>query len=194
MLIGLMGKSGSGKTEISLLFKEKCSRISVLDVDKIGHNAYQDTNVRANVIKHFGRSVINKEGKVDRKKIADIVFSDKAMMQKLYEITYGYMEKRIDEYISQNEIVLLDYALLPLTKYYDMCDVKILVTSEYSVRLNRAIKRDKISPEKYIKRDLNSVNYEEMFFDYVIENNDNIETLRKVVGDIYEKSIVPWKF
>ena len=46
MLIGLMGKSGSGKTTVSLLFKELNNNIKVLEVDKIGHKAYTDKEVK----------------------------------------------------------------------------------------------------------------------------------------------------
>ncbi len=194
MLIGLMGKSGSGKTTVSLLFKELNNNIQVLEVDKIGHKAYTDKNVKRKMLEYFGKEIFDNDSNIDRKKLANIVFNNSDMMQKLYDATYEFMQKEIDTFITKYDIVLLDYALLPLTKHYDMCDLKLLVTSDYSIRCKRVTSRDNISKEKYDERDANSVDYSSTYFDYVIENNSNINNLRKVIGDIYEKSIIPCKF
>ena len=193
MLIGLMGRSGCGKTTVSLLFKELNNDIEILDVDKIGHKAYTDENVRKKMLTYFGTDILNEDLSINRKKLANIVFYDYSMMQKLYDATYEYMQKEIDLFISKHNIVILDYALLPLTKYYEMCDLKILITSSYLERYKRVSKRDNISKEKYDERDLNSVDYSTYNFDYVLKNDSNINNLRKVIGDIYEKDIVPRK-
>lgn len=194
MLIGLMGKSGCGKTTVSLLFKELNNNIQVLEVDKIGHKAYTDEAVKSKMLTYFGKEIFDDELNIDRRKLASIVFNDYSMMQKLYDATYDYMQKEIDTFIENHDIVILDYALLPLTKYYDMCDLKLLVTSDYLARCKRVTARDNISKEKYDERDANSVDYSSTYFDYVIENNSDTNNLRKVIGDIYEKSIVPRKF
>lgn len=194
MLIGLIGKSGSGKTTVSLLFKELNKNIYVLEIDKIGHKSYTDESVRTKMFQYFGDEIFNSDSSINRKKVASIVFNDTNMMQKLYDATYEFMQKEIDKVIQEHDIVILDYALLPLTKYYDMCDIKILVTSDYSSRCQRVITRDNISKEKYAERDANSVDYSNIYFDYIIHNNSDITNLRKVIGDIYEKSIIPGKF
>ena len=182
MLIGLMGRSGSGKTTVSLLFKELNPNFFVVDVDKIGHKAYTDKTVKDKMLKYFGSGIFNQDSSINRKKLADIVFNNSNMMQKLY-----------DALIKKHDYIILDYALLPLTKYYDMCDIKILVVSSYSSRCKRVTIRDDISPNKYAERDSNSVDYSSYSFDYVIENNYDVNNLRKVIGDIYEKDIVSWK-
>lgn len=194
MLIGLMGRSGTGKTTISLLFKELNENIFVLEVDKIGHAAYTDEAVKKKMKLYFGKDVFNEDMSINRKKLADIVFNDNNMMQKLYDATYDFMKQEIAKVISAHKIVILDYALLPLTEYYKMCDIKILVESSYAKRYERASKRDNISKEKYDKRDSNSVDYSSTYFDYIINNDYDINNLRKVIGDIYEKDIVPRKF
>jgi len=193
MLIGLMGRSGCGKTTVSLLFKKLSNDIEILDVDKIGHKAYTDEAVKQKMLTYFGSDIFNEDSSINRKKLANIVFNNSDMMQKLYDATYEYMQKEIDLFISNHKVVILDYALLPLTKYYDMCDLKILVTSDYSLRLKRVSRRDNISKEKYDERDSNSVDYSKYKFDYVLKNDSNIDNLRKDIGDIYEKDIVPRK-
>lgn len=190
MLIGLMGKSGSGKTTISKLFKELNNSIQILEVDKIGHESYKDEEVKKELLKYFGKDVFDESNNVNRKKLSDIVFNDKEMMQRLCDITYGFMQKKIDSLINESDITIIDYALLPKTKYYTMCDIRILVKANYDKRCDRVVKRDSISKQKYDEINNNSVDYSNLHFDYVIENDFHIKCLRKVVGDIYEESIV----
>lgn len=190
MLIGLMGKSGSGKSLVSRLFKELDETIQVIDVDKIGHDSHSDPKVRAKLKTYFGDSIFNSDGTVNRKVLSSIVFSDNAKMQLLYDATYSYMVERIDLALKDARVTILDYALLPLTKYYKLCDINILVEALKDVRSSRVVRPDNISYEKYDQRDANSLDYSKFTFDYTIANDRDIEILRKVVGEIYEKSIV----
>ena len=191
MLIGLMGKSGSGKTLVSNLFKEIDVRIQIIDVDKIGHMSHSDPEVKEKLKLCFGEEIFDANSNVNRKALAKIVFSSQEKMDMLYECTYDYMTKIIDEKVKESDITILDYALLPLTKYYELCDVKILVEASYKIRSTRAIKRDNISKAKYDLRDANSMDYSSFEFDYIIHNNKEIDKLRKTIGEIYEKSIIP---
>lgn len=194
MLIGLMGKSGSGKTTVGMLFKELDKNIQIVDVDKIGHEALEDGGVKEELLQHFGSKILNDDGSISRKKVSDIVFNNSTLMQKLCNATLGYMEKKIDFILSKHSMVVLDYALLSKTKYYDMCDLKILVTCPYNERLERVISRDNILHSKYDEIDANSLSYDSVYFDYVIQNGSDKNILRKEVGKIYEKSIVPREF
>lgn len=190
MLIGLMGKSGSGKTTIGEIFNELDNSIKVIDVDRIGHESYADPNVKEKLAKYFPDVIFNADSTVNRKILSDIVFNDGELMKKLCNITLGFMENRIEETIKGKDIVILDYALLPKTKFFDMCDLKILVVSPYDKRRDRVIARDSITDLKFGSRESSSLNYNPKDFDYVIENNFDINYLRKVIGEIYEKSIV----
>lgn len=190
MMIGLMGKSGSGKTLIGELFKELDSNIQVIDVDKIGHNSHSDPIVKQRIRQNIGEEVFEEDGSINRKELSDIVFKNEDKMKALCDATYWYMVKEIDKMLEEAEITILDYALLPKTKYFEVCDVKILVQADYEERSKRVVQRDNISAEKYDQINLNSLDYSNLLFDYVITNNADIIKLRKVVGDIYEKSII----
>ncbi len=192
MLIGLMGKSGTGKTTISMLFKELNSNIQIINIDKIGHQSHDDKLVRKKLLEYFGKRIFNEDSTVNRKILSNIVFNDSEMMKKLYDATYEFMIKRIDSLIPNSEITILDYALLPNTKYFDLCDLKILVVTPFDERCKRVILRDNISISKYIKRDANSIDYSKFTFDYVIENDGDINILKRKVCEIYDKSIVSW--
>ena len=194
MLIGLMGKSGSGKSLVSMLFKEINENIQIIDVDKIGHMSHNDLKVKEKLKEYFGNEIFNEDFSINRIRLSEVVFKDYSKVQLLYDATYEYMVYHIDKLITSGKIIVLDYALLPLTKYYELCDLKILVESSIKLRRERVQKRDKISKEKYDLRDKNSVDYSNFVFDYTIYNTSDIENLRKAVKSVYEKSVISGKF
>lgn len=194
MIIGICGKSGSGKTTISNYLKEIYQEaVVVVDIDKIGHKSYSNEEVRKKIIDQFSDKVLT-NNEVDRKKLAPIVFNSKDNMHILEEITWGYMKKEIDQIIDDNKqkIIVLDWLLLPYTDYYNMCDLKILLDIPFEIRKERVLKRDKIAEENFLERDNNAPNYKKEDFDIILKDTTT-ETLKRMVK-IYDKSFISRKF
>lgn len=187
MLIGICGKSGSGKSYISEIIKSYDKNTIYLDIDKIAHYILTLDEIKEK-IKYFGDIFTNNE--IDRKKLGKIVFKDKEKMDYLKELTYYYEQIIIDKVINDNQdkIIILDYLFLKDMKYFKMCDLTIIVDAPYNIRLNRVIKRDSITEEQFIRRD-KSYDLNSEGFTYIIENIDKEKTKKKV-SDIYEKSII----
>jgi dephospho-CoA kinase len=190
MIIGITGKSGSGKTTIASLIKKLDNRFKVIHIDEIGHDVVTYPDVKEQMIQAFGYTIINEQGQIDRKKVGDLVFNNRHEMAKLADITWHYMEQVIDEEIRNNDFVILDWILLPSTKYLEKCDIKILVDVSYEIRKEKAMTRDNITEEKFKERENASIEYDEKMFDYIIENDFNIESSEKKVSDVYVKSII----
>ena len=179
MIIGISGKSGSGKSTLSNLLLEKYKdKLVYLEIDKVGHNALLREDAKEEVINAFGNAVII-DGKVDRKKVGDIVFNNRKEMDKLTNITWNYMQIEIDNFLDKNKdkIIILDWLLLPISKYFDMCDIKIVLDIPYEVRKERAMKRDNITEEKFDLRENASIDLDINKFDLVIKDNDVIKKL-----------------
>jgi dephospho-CoA kinase len=90
MLIGICGKSGSGKSTISNIIKDYFDNTVIIDIDKIGHESYNNSQVIKNMIDKFGIGII-RDNKVDRNRLSEIVFNSKEEMKKLEEVTWSYM-------------------------------------------------------------------------------------------------------
>ena len=112
-------------------------------------------------------------------------------MSKLEDITWSFMEKEIDKIIKENKnkIILLDWLLLPRTKYFYESDLRILVKAPLEVRMQRALKRDNITPEKFLLRESSAPEIDETIFEYII-NNINLNQTQERIKDIYDKSII----
>lgn len=156
-------------------------------MDEIGHEATDDKYVSKKICDVFGTEILDEDKKINRKKLGNFVFSNKENMDRLTEITWGYMQKRIDYIINkENEIVILDWALLPITKYWDMCNIKILAVSEQNKRKKKVIERDKITGDYYEKRESKSLDYKDLNFDFIWENNYQEKDVKQILKGIYK--------
>ncbi len=194
MIICLSGKSGSGKSTVADLFCNISSSFLPIDIDLISHKIIDYPKISHDLVKTFGNTIL-KEGKIDRKELGRIVFHDEKKMKQLEDITWNAMEKEIDFIINRNsdKFILLDWQLLPKTKYFELADIKILVDAPLEIRKKRAISRDKISEEKFMERENASLDLYNYSFDEIIVN-DGKRILKDEVYRIYEKSIVHRKF
>ncbi len=184
-IIGITGKSGSGKSTLTAeLVKElKCQSVNI---DKIGHKATSNEIISEQLYKVFGKQILGKEGKIDRKKLGNIVFSDKEKMNILTDITWDYMQKELDEILEKEKKsgaknIVLEWALLPISKYWKACDIKICMQAEEEQRKSKVIERDGISEEYFEKRESGGLNYQIYKFDFIFQNDYKIETIQKIV-------------
>lgn len=186
-IIGITGKSGSGKSTLAnLLAKElNCAGI---DVDKIGHKATNDENISRKLCGIFGKEILGREGIIDRKKLGNIVFSDQEKMDILTDVTWDYMQEKIDEILKNNpEIIILEWALLPISKYWEKSDVKILIQANQDERKKKVIERDEITEEYFEKRDSKSLDYETVNADFKFYNEYEKKQMKDFVNQIISK-------
>lgn len=181
MIIGICGKSGSGKSTIAKQITSRYQNAVHLDIDKIAHKSHKDEEVKRKIINTFTESILT-DNEIDRKKLGRIVFASKEKMKLLEDITLEFMEKEIDNFINENKdkIIILDYILLPLTKYFNECKIKILLDIPYHIRKQRVLSRDNITEEQFDLRDSSSIQYEINDFDIVLENEKE-DVLRRIL-------------
>lgn len=187
-IIGITGKSGSGKTTFAVSLAQKLN-CKYIDIDKIGHEALFQQEILDELCEKIGKEILEEDGKVNRKKVGNIVFADRQKMDILTDLTWGYMQKVLDSMLLKSDgIVILDWILLPNSKYWDKCDLKILVKSDDKQRKNKVLERDKITSEYFDKRDSASLDYSEYKFDYIFENNYELDKIEEAIETI-EKNV-----
>lgn len=180
-LICVTGKSGSGKSTFARLLADRYDCIYV-DVDDIGHDSLIQEDVLNGLHHNFGDGIFNDDGTVNRKKLGKIVFNDNAMMGILNNLTWQYMERTIDLYVQRAEKpVVIDWILLPNTKYWSMCDIKVLIETDIDKRKRIVMARDNISKEYFDERDLASIDYSSYKFDYIFWNDYSKEAMERML-------------
>lgn len=191
-IIGITGNSGSGKSTISKLIS-KNYEAKIIDADKIAKEMTKNNGEYLQAIRQaFGNEVI-KNNELDRKKLADIVFLNRAEKEKLDGLTFEYVVEEIKKELEANQnldyqYIILDVPLLFESKLDKLCDYTIGVIAPKTEKIKRICKRDKLSKEKALQR-LNSQPNDEFFTkncDTVI-NNENKEETIKMVNEIMLK-------
>lgn len=197
-IIGITGKSGSGKTEIckKLAKKMECKTINI---DEIGHKVTEMENVLNSLIKHFGNKILDGNGKLNRKKLGSLVFAGKNNMKILEELTLPLMISEVKLQIaeSKHDIIILDYLLLPAMPLWESCNLKVLINCPQKVRFARITKRDNILFNYLKNRESASIDYESFKFDKKY-NNVNESELNFIVEDIFQMvttqvKLISWK-
>ena len=94
MLLGLTGQIGSGKSSAAMILKSFGAII--IDADRIGHQVVENSKeLQKKMQNEFGKDIISKTGKINRKKIAQRAFHDKTSKKKLNSLVHPYLLKEL---------------------------------------------------------------------------------------------------
>jgi len=204
-IIGIVGGLCSGKSTVAAEFAKLGCK--VIDADKIAHELLQKKAVRERIVSLFGRTILDSAGKIDRSKLAEIVFADgrgrsmclpKATTlgcpyENLNKIIHPFVLKRAEELIQrynrQNQVkaIVLDMPLLVEVGWAERCDRLIFVDCKRQLRIDRA-KKMGVFDEKQIKIRENfqiSLDNKAAIADNVIDNNSDFPALVRQVADIF---------
>ena len=125
-IIGILGGIASGKSSVAAAFaKLGCA---IIDADDIAHDLLNASGVKSQVINEFGVGILDSFGRVDRSKLAEIVFADENKLSALNEILHPLIMKRTEQLIGRYEkienikAIVLDVALLAEVGWDKKCD------------------------------------------------------------------------
>lgn len=195
IIIGLTGGTGCGKSTVCSILEKYNSYI--IDADKIGHNIIKKGNkAYFEIIEHFGKHILNIDDEIDRKKLGNIVFSDKEELFCLDNITHKYIIKEIEDTINiikekgEYKYIVIDAPLLVKTNLHKIADKVWLVHCSLETRLKRLIKRDNLPEDILLKRINKQIPFEEnkKYADFIIINED-IENLEEVIKQQLKKEV-----
>lgn len=154
LVLGLTGKSCAGKDLASAVLASR--GWTIIDLDREGHLAL-DGNPEA-IIGAFGPEVEGAGGRVDRKALGRVVFSDPRALARLEEIVHPEMIASVELQIRRAAEgdaparVVINGALVERMGLTRLCDALLVITAPLPLRLLRAIRRDRISPVSALKR------------------------------------------
>ena len=178
--LGLTGQSGSGKSYICNKLKDY--GFNIVDCDEVVKNIY-DTDAALVEKLAFEFGDIMTDGKVDRKKLGAVVFSDKAKLEKLNSLVHPAVIEQCKKLAKVP--CVLDAPQLFEARAESECFKTIGVLADKDERIKRITKRDNITEEEAEKRLSNqfSEEYFKSHCDFVIYNNDS-DNIEREIEDI----------
>ena len=189
-IIGIIGGIGSGKSAVAAEFAKLGCK--VIDADKIAHELLNKKNVKEKIINIFGPAIFDSTGKIDRRKLAEIVFADAEKIARLNEIIHPLVFQRAEElikkYNEQNQVkaIVLDMPLLVEAGWEKRCDKLIFVDAKQEIRAKRAQKMGINKNQLKIRENFQiSLDNKRKLTDNIIENNSGFLALVRQVADIF---------
>lgn len=171
---GLTGGIGSGKSTVAGIFE--VLGIPVYYADTATKELMnQDPELRDAIIRHFGKDTY-RDGRLDRKYLASLVFSDPEKLERLNALTHPVTIRHADEWMNRQQApyVIKEAALLFESGAAAHLDTIIGVYAPQHIRVKRVMERDGLKAEEVMQRISRQID-EEMkmkLCDHVITNNE----------------------
>lgn len=187
-IIGLTGGIGSGKTTIAKYMESQ--GIPVYIADSVAKKVLEQPEIKKKIAAHFGEDIFE-NGKINRQKLAKIVFNNPVNLKQLNGIVHPAVRRDFDSWLiqhSQFQWVVKEAAILFESGSYKDCDVIITVMAPLEERIQRIIERDKTTVENIMDRIKNQWTDEMRSekSDYVVENV-NIKVAKHQIDEILKK-------
>ncbi len=176
-VIGLTGGIASGKSTVSRILKRLGA--AIIDADEIARELAAPQGPLWRVfVNHFGETVLQADDSLDRRKIGEIVFSDKREKKWIDEVSHpmikACVEKELENYRNKNaSFVVLDVPLLYEVNWQSLADEVWVVYVDAAIQLQRLISRDSLSRDVALCRIAAQIPLTEKvsMADFVIDNN-----------------------
>jgi len=186
-VLGVTGNIGSGKSTVAAMLKTKDA--ALIDADKLAHQACSfKSSVYKKIKNCFGKSILKNNNCIDRVKLARIVFSDKAALDKLNSIVHPVVIKKIRQLIKKTnkKIIILDAALIIEAGLRKTIDKLVVVASKRNQQILRSQKCSGLSRNEVIKRMQFQISQskKERFADFIIDNSGSMNKTKKQVMQI----------
>ena len=184
IVLGLTGQTGAGKSTLCrYLQTQGCT---IIDADQAAREVVEKgTACIADVILEFGVEFLTVDGDLNRRKLAESVFTDKAKLKKLNDIIFPYIINNIKEKIEQARlhtagVIVLDAPTLFESGCDKFCDKVVSVIAAQELRCRRIIARDGLSEEEAMHR-ITAQHSEQFYVErswIVLQNNEDEEELK----------------
>lgn len=189
MVLGLTGGIASGKSSVSKFFLDLGAKI--IDADLIAREVAEDKIILEAVCLEFGEKAVE-NNTINRKYIADIIFSNPEKREKLNSIMHPVIISKIKKEIEENRnnnLVIADIPLLYETGFETEVDKVAVVYIDKNTQIDRLINRDNLSEDKAVKRIESQMSLEEKASkaDILINNTGTIDELKEKITKLYNK-------
>ncbi len=187
IFIGITGGIGSGKSTVCLLFEKK--GIPIFYADSVAKNIVDsDSAALQEIIDLFGERILDSSKKLNRKILAEIVFNDVELLDKLNKIVHPKVFDAFEQwrvkYSPKGSYAIVESAVLFESGLFELLDYALAVLADENERIKRVSARDSVQAEQVIARMKHQISVEELLelSDFQIQNNGTIDDLTSKVN------------
>jgi len=189
IIVGITGGFCTGKTTVSKIFSKLGAEVFSADI--LAHRSLKEPTIRRKIVNLLGRGILT-SGKIDRKKVREIVFDNKVLLKRLSEIIHPYVKKKLKVLIrkSKSRVVILDIPLLIESGLRRLVDVLVVVAACQDRQIRRARQR-RINKRQAIKIINSQVPLRKKIAlaDFVINNDGSINDTKRQIRAVFKEII-----
>jgi dephospho-CoA kinase len=191
LLIGLTGNIASGKSEVARMLADRGA--TLIDADILAREAVRpDTQALKDIVKRWGKDVLNEDGSLDRDALRQIVFADQTELDALNRIVHPGVTRLRDREIAMakergDQIVVCVIPLLFERNLVEEFDVIVLVDAPRPLRLERLVTTRGLEETDAMNMIASQMPAElkRARADYVIENIGSLDDLERDVDALW---------
>jgi dephospho-CoA kinase len=156
LVIGLTGGIGTGKSTVAQVLEGQGA--AVVSADLIGHEVYQPGRPAYHeVVRAFGRDILDESDAIDRKKLGAIVFADGKELARLNEIVHprmkGMMREKLQDLEKQGvKIAVIEAAILFEARWDDLVNEIWVTSTPPEIAAQRVAERGGLSIGQVMER------------------------------------------
>jgi dephospho-CoA kinase len=191
-VLGLTGGIGSGKSMVASMFAQLGA--DVIDADQFAREVVEPGQpALEEIATAFGQDILLRDGRLDRGKLARIIFADPVARGTLNAITHPRIRERMDAEItarrSRRGVLVVDIPLLYENDRTRAVETVIVVWVDAKTQLRRLQERDGLSVEEARQRIAAQMPLDEKRAraDVVIDNSGSRENTRRQVEAVYRR-------
>lgn len=151
MVLGIAGGVGSGKSTVLNILQEEYD-VCICMADELGHEAMcRGTTAYRQIIETFGAEICLETGEIDRRTLAEKVYCDETLLQKLNGIIHPFVKKEICRRIEaceKDKVFVLETAILFESGCDEFCDSVWGVITQDDIRIRRLMASRGYTEEK----------------------------------------------
>lgn len=190
--LGITGRSGCGKSTVTAVFAAQ--GVPLADADQISREILlPGSPLLPALAERFGADILNADGTLDRRLLADRAFASPEGKAALDRLTHPEIVRRIRAAKQAAQaagalLFVLDGAVIVGTAAQAECDRLCVVTAPFETSVARIVARDGIAPEMAARR-LNAQTPEAVLTaqaDYILHNDAGLDALQEAAARLCE--------
>src|SRR5258705_4176573 len=191
ILIGLTGNIASGKSEVARMLADRGA--TIIDADVLAREAVRpETQALRDIVKRWGKDVLQQDGSLDREALRQIVFADQYELDALNRIVHPGVTRMRDREVARakergDPIVVCVIPLLFERNLVDEFDAIVLVDAPRPVRLERLVNNRGLEETEAMNMIAAQMPAElkRARADHCIDNNGSLDDLERDVDALW---------